>query len=94
MVSAEEALNFMEERAKKKKKTKPSSSLVLFPLSSPSGRGGKKRKQPELGSRPPKRFRKQRDEAYSSKASEPVCVPFPPKPSICSEPESFVQVFP
>ena len=50
MVSTEEALKHMEERAKKRKKVKPSSTPTATPLSSPS-RHGEKRKELETSSR-------------------------------------------
>ena len=54
MACAKQTVRFMKERAKKKKKTKPTPTSTTSPLSSPSGRG-EKRKQPKSGSRPMKR---------------------------------------
>ena len=53
MVSVEETLKFMENRAKRKKKSKPSTTSSASPLLSPSIQG-EKRKDPKPGPRPTK----------------------------------------
>ena len=62
MVSTEDASKFMEERAKKKKNIKPTSTLAASFFSSLS-RWREKRKEPESGWRPVKETQKRRKEA-------------------------------
>ena len=73
MANAKEALKSMEARVKKKKKTKPKSSSIAFPLSSPFGKGDK-RKHPELRSKPLKEPHKWRKDAHSTEEVEVVSV--------------------
>ena len=89
MVSTEEALKRMEQRAKKKKKVKPTSISVTSPLLSLSGHG-EKRREPKPSLRPVREPHMRRVEPQ---AAELVSVQFPPKHSICLDPEVFTPVF-
>ena len=93
MVTAEEALKFMEDRVKRKKKTKFTFVSTAFPLLSLS-RQGEKRKDPKTDPIPTKGSQRQRKESRIAEGAEAISIQFPPNRSIRSDPKAFTQVFP
>ena len=90
MVSTKEALKCMEERAKKKKKIKPTFIPMTSLLLSLFGRG-EKRRELELSLRP---VREPHGKRIKPQDAKPVFVQFPPDLSICSDLEALLQCFP
>ena len=88
MVSTDDALKFIKERAKRKKRTKPSSTSAASPFSS-SSRKGEKRKDPKPSLRPTKGSQRWRKESQIVEGAEVVSVQFAPNPSIYLDPRSF-----
>ena len=81
----------MEERAKKKRKPRPTTSLVGFPLSSPFERAEKRKEpKPSAGQQKEKRARREPIDVDA----EPLSISLPPKTSLWKNPDALTPVFP
>ena len=88
MVCTEEALKFMENRAKKSRKLKRPKVMFVSPLASPSV-NEEKQKHVEFFMKLAKGSCKHKKDMGLTTRAEFVAIVFLPKPSICSNLEAF-----
>ena len=91
MVSTEEALKKMHERAKKKRNPQQATSSAGSPVASPLRRVEKRKAaEPSEGRKKDKRVRKETIDVYV----DPISVGFPSKTLLWKNPDAFAQVLP